>query len=329
MLMTELLAKSGDVVAGWLEARLPALSPSWWTDQVVGRLTFQQQRLVEEKRLTRLSQLDLAGCFAFWTKTGTSLRVSNHYLARREPGSRTSKRPQQMGSCTRKWPEPTDVYRDADTLERLIAVLDSKTSVVDEVARFKQAQIARLASAAEPITGPTSSAPQPAHVSASSHKFSIGQLVCLKSNCAAVFPVLEVLPVWAVRSGIEYLRGGTKQVYYESQLKPLDEQQEARKVLTTVELSALLSAIQLSSRPPSSIYSLNSGRVRFVPYQYRPVLKLIRADRPRLLVADEVGVGKTIEAGLIIKELQARSDIKSVSSSAQRRWLRSASGNLR
>jgi ATP-dependent helicase HepA len=52
--------------------------------------------------------------------------------------------------------------------------------------------------------------------------------------------------------------------------------------------------------------------VKFVPYQYRPVLKLIRADRPRLLIADEVGVGKTIEAGLIIKELRARMDINSV-----------------
>ena len=54
------------------------------------------------------------------------------------------------------------------------------------------------------------------------------------------------------------------------------------------------------------------GRVHFVPYQYRPVLKFVRADRPRLLIADEVGVGKTIEAGLIIKELRARTDITSV-----------------
>ncbi|OPF63097.1 DEAD/DEAH box helicase [Hydrogenophaga sp. H7] len=311
--MTELLAKSGDVVAGWLEARLPALSPSWWTDQVVGRLTFQQQRLVEEKRLTRLSQLDLAGL----------LRVLDqnwNELAGIEPLPREARTwVKELQNVRNRWAHapvsglsPTDVYRDADTLERLIAVLDSKTSVVDEVARFKQAQIARLASAAEPITGPTSSAPQPAHVSASSHKFSIGQLVCLKSNCAAVFPVLEVLPGMGGEKRYRVFEGGTKQVYYESQLKPLDEQQEARKVLTTVELSALLSAIQLSSPTASSIYSLNSGRVRFVPYQYRPVLKLIRADRPRLLVADEVGVGKTIEAGLIIKELQARSDIKSV-----------------
>ena len=42
------------------------------------------------------------------------------------------------------------------------------------------------------------------------------------------------------------------------------------------------------------------------------MLKFIRADRPRLLLADEVGVGKTIEAGLILRELQARRPLRSV-----------------
>ena len=33
---------------------------------------------------------------------------------------------------------------------------------------------------------------------------------------------------------------------------------------------------------------------------------MIQADEPRLLIADDVGVGKTIEAGLILKEMEAR-----------------------
>ncbi|CAG9165206.1 RNA polymerase-associated protein RapA [Cupriavidus laharis] len=105
---------------------------------------------------------------------------------------------------------------------------------------------------------------------------------------------------------------GVRNVYYESQLKAFEESSPERKVLEKTELSALLTAIQLASPSASALYSFNSGRIEFVPYQYRPVFKLIRADQPRLLVADEVGVGKTIEAGLILKELQARSDVKSV-----------------
>ena len=77
-------------------------------------------------------------------------------------------------------------------------------------------------------------------------------------------------------------------------------------------LHAHLTGLQILSPSTANLFSLRSGRVQFVPYQYRPVLKLIRADRPRLLIADEVGVGKTIEAGLIIKELRARMDITSV-----------------
>jgi ERCC4-related helicase len=62
----------------------------------------------------------------------------------------------------------------------------------------------------------------------------------------------------------------------------------------------------------SNLFSLNAARVDFIPYQFRPVLRFIRADRPRMLIADSVGVGKTIEAGLILRELQARKDVRSI-----------------
>jgi superfamily II DNA or RNA helicase len=48
------------------------------------------------------------------------------------------------------------------------------------------------------------------------------------------------------------------------------------------------------------------GRVVLETYQLAPVLRLLAKPRPNLLIADDVGLGKTIEAGLILLELMAR-----------------------
>ncbi len=124
------------------------------------------------------------------------------------------------------------------------------------------------------------------------------------------------MPIISVRAGgaeTSYVvfQEDRKATYYESQLQH-NEAADEPDVLGAEDLRAYLTSLRLLSPSTASLYSLRSGRVNFVPYQYRPVLRLIRADRPRLLIADEVGVGKTIEAGLIIKELQARSNISSV-----------------
>lgn len=55
-----------------------------------------------------------------------------------------------------------------------------------------------------------------------------------------------------------------------------------------------------------ALLAVQPGRLRLEPYQLVPVLRAIRMSRPRLLLADGVGLGKTIEAGLILTELVAR-----------------------
>jgi len=80
---------------------------------------------------------------------------------------------------------------------------------------------------------------------------------------------------------------------------------------TREEFDAALSALAIIN-PGKDLFSLNSGKIDFIPYQYRPVLKIIKADEPRILIADDVGVGKTIEAGLIVKELSARQSMNSI-----------------
>jgi len=47
-----------------------------------------------------------------------------------------------------------------------------------------------------------------------------------------------------------------------------------------------------------------------LPHQIRALSRAIAGDRVRYLLADEVGLGKTIEAGLILRELKLRGLVK-------------------
>ena len=62
----------------------------------------------------------------------------------------------------------------------------------------------------------------------------------------------------------------------------------------------------------STISSLKASRTLFRAYQFKPLLKFLNSPNRRLLVADEVGLGKTIEAGHILLELKARKELKNV-----------------
>ncbi|MDG7024956.1 MAG: DEAD/DEAH box helicase family protein [Nitrososphaerota archaeon] len=45
-----------------------------------------------------------------------------------------------------------------------------------------------------------------------------------------------------------------------------------------------------------------ASNTEFKPYQFRPLLKFLASDSKRILIADEAGLGKTVEAGYIIVE---------------------------
>jgi ERCC4-related helicase len=57
---------------------------------------------------------------------------------------------------------------------------------------------------------------------------------------------------------------------------------------------------------PSALLAVQPGRLTIAPYQLVPVMRALSMSRPRLLLADGVGLGKTIEAGLIAAEMIAR-----------------------
>jgi len=61
MSMHQILGDVATAIAAVLQRELPPLGPDWWQSNVVDRLSIQQQRLVNERRVDSLSGLDLAG----------------------------------------------------------------------------------------------------------------------------------------------------------------------------------------------------------------------------------------------------------------------------
>ena len=275
--MNELLQASSAVIATWLEARLLTLGANWWQEHVVSRLTFQQQRQVEERCIRRLTGLDLAAI----------LRVLDqnwNELAAMTPLPREARNwVKELQSTRNRWAHApaggvaaTPAFRDADTLERLLTVVGASRDLIESLSTFKAETLERLAPKTERKELPTAIADEAVgsdpsttsvNLQSAARKFTLGQLVCLRSNQAVVFPVLDVLAGGSAETRYRVFENGARQVYYESQLQALEEPEADFKTLTATELSSLLSAAQLSSPSASALYSLNSGRVRFVPYQ--------------------------------------------------------------
>ncbi|MCY4495166.1 MAG: DEAD/DEAH box helicase, partial [Acidimicrobiaceae bacterium] len=70
--------------------------------------------------------------------------------------------------------------------------------------------------------------------------------------------------------------------------------------------AATLTRAKLRERLTDTVYSFRATKTIFRAYQFRPVIRLLETGSLRLLIADEVGLGKTIEAGLVWTELDAR-----------------------
>jgi len=145
--------------------------------------------------------------------------------------------------------------------------------------------------------------------------FEVGQLVALRADPARMGPVTAVLPAVEGRARYRVFHAaGASRDYAEDQLVAVAEDTGGGGVggVGPGEFRARLTAARLRHPLTDHVYALRAARIRFVPFQFRPLLRLARADEPRLLIADDVGVGKTIEAGLILKELAARQPLDTV-----------------
>ncbi len=68
----------------------------------------------------------------------------------------------------------------------------------------------------------------------------------------------------------------------------------------------------VTSTDPNLLQSPFRAGIRLDPYQLEPLRKALRLPRVNLFIADDVGLGKTIEAGLIARELLLRKKVQEI-----------------
>ncbi|CAN7565399.1 SNF2-related protein [Variovorax sp. LjRoot178] len=117
---------------------------------------------------------------------------------------------------------------------------------------------------------------------------------------------------------VRWHQDGSTEYEAEDQIEGLDsvELQDQYAVLESgrfgraADLRRNLTQAHLSGRLANLVYSMGVTNTDFYPHQYRPLLTLLESPADGLLIADEVGLGKTVEAGLIWTELRAREDMR-------------------
>lgn len=72
------------------------------------------------------------------------------------------------------------------------------------------------------------------------------------------------------------------------------------------DLRQIVTLEKAKGRLTNVFYSMKTSQTKFYPHQYKPILKFLNSASGGLLIADEVGLGKTIEAMYVWKELQVR-----------------------
>ena len=307
--MNTYMHQLSEKMSDWLSPRLPKITEEWWRDLVYNNLSQLQRDLVDQKNITELKGLDLAALLRVVDRNWFVI-TSSWFINNKE-----RQKIKDMMGIRNSWAHISSeevskekVIKDVDVIIELMQTFDAKMSetrdmevfimgveedkdIQDKPADSKhESKVEELNQPSIPIT----------------RDIEIGSVVTLVSDPSKAGAVITVsndkYTVWM---------DNAPQTFYKEQIQ-LKAKDISNSHLVLSKVRSAITAYQINNPGSSNLYSLNSARIDFVPYQFRPALKIIKADSPRLLVADDVGVGKTIEAGLILKEMEARSSVNSV-----------------
>ena len=311
--MNTYLHTSANVLAEWLGKLLPRTSEDWWEDCVIAKLSYNQAEMARERGFTELGQFDLAALLRIADKSWYEMKNVAFLPTRERECIRDMMRVRNnWAHVDAMLPGKDAILADLDTLHQFFEQRECDDSLINEVDRmieevkspsmvdfesFSQESRPEAAETVMPDVG-------------DEDEIREKSLVYLVGSPDVRGIVMSITDLGDTKKYDVFVDGNFK-TFYSGQIALYVETASYNWVDINT-FRSYLTAYQINNPSGNDLYSLNSARIDFVPYQFRPALKLIHADEPRILIADSVGVGKTIEAGLIIKELQARNELENV-----------------
>ena len=310
--MNTYIHMSSESLSGWLGKMLPKTSSDWWEECVLDNLSYNQREIALNKSFSKLDDFDLAALLRIADKSWFAMR-NIAYLPNDERDC-----VRDMMRVRNNWahvgatlPGKDAILADLTTIQQFLGQLGRGYDVTNEIGKVIE-DIKATSSADFEVELSTEAPEEEPETAVSEDDIQEKSVVYLKGDPDTHGIVMSITDMGDTKKYDVFVNGNF-QTYYSGQIALFVEKQDVvPQGMDVGTFRSHLTAYQINNPSGGDLYSLNSARIDFVPYQFRPALKLIHADEPRLLIADSVGVGKTIEAGLIIKELQARDDIESV-----------------
>lgn len=305
--MNTYLHESAQRLSHWLEQLLPRVTDQWWEYCVMDNLSFSQRNAAQSRGFSRISDFDLAALLRIanqsWYDLGTVdfLPSQGRGVIRQMMTVRNN-----WAHCGAQLPGKDTIIQDLHTISAFFNQLGGGDVCLD-VEQFL-AQVEQPDSI-EKLPAVTMTE-QTKEMVSNSKEISVNSQVYLVAAPTVRGIVLGIRELGDLKE-YSVFADNRMQTLYSGQIALADSPQELNWV-SVEKARCLLTACQIRNPSSRNLYSLNAARIDFVPYQFRPALKLIQSDEPRILVADSVGVGKTIEAGLMIKELEARGELERI-----------------